>query len=58
MLLVHRPRLEQQSPGAGCAERFCKGPGSTFPGFVGPGLLQLLSSVAVTQTWPWANVNE
>ena len=35
MLLVHRPRLEQQSSGAGWAEFSCKGPGSTFPGFAG-----------------------
>ena len=34
-LLVHRPRLEQQSSGAGRAEISCKGPGSTFPGFGG-----------------------
>ena len=35
MLLVHRPHLGQQSSRAGWAEFFCKGPGSTFPEFVG-----------------------
>ena len=35
MLLVHRLHLEPQSSGAGWAEFFCKGPGSTFPGFAG-----------------------